>query len=43
MNADLEVSLQPVGEVLDELFAEVATVSRPSLLEAVIKVPLGNL
>jgi hypothetical protein len=33
MNADREIGLQPIGEVFDELVAEIAPIPRSSFLK----------
>jgi hypothetical protein len=43
MNADLEIRLKPLSEVLDEILAEVAPIVRATLLKRMVKVLSGNL
>jgi hypothetical protein len=40
--ASFEVGLQPLGEIFNELLAKVASVARPTLLEWVVQVLLGD-
>jgi hypothetical protein len=36
MKADLEIGLQPFGELIDELLAEIGPMPWPGLLEAMV-------